>query len=132
MSRLRGFLRHGWGWMKAARGDDDRSPASAAEATPSRPRVDQWREWIQRTLAADGYLVQGSSEEMSTGSSVRMFGVDQAFQIVGPATYSEALRQFRVYQEICEEEMDPPAEPSPAWRYYKFGERKTAVLSDAR
>ncbi len=114
MSRLGGFLRR----IKAA-GRDDRTPVSPAEVV-TRSRVDQWREFLQRMLAAEGYLVQGSSEEISTGSGVRMWGTDQPFQIIGPASFEDALRQWRVYQIICEEEMDPPPEPSADWHYYKF------------
>ena len=57
-----------------------------------------------------------------------MWGTDQPFQILGEASYDDALRQWDVYNEISGEELDPPPPPSARWRYYKFG----IVLSDAR
>jgi hypothetical protein len=106
MSRLRGFLRR----LRAARGarseDKPSAPgaaprvaaASAVDTTPSRLRVNQWRDWLQRTLATDGYLVQGCSEEMSAGARVRVWGTDRLFEVLGPASHEEALRQWRVYE----------------------------------
>jgi hypothetical protein len=112
MSRLRGFLRR----MKAlAR----REPGPLSTAKPT--RLDEWRELIRCMLAADGYTVQGSSEKIAVGSRVSVWGTDQPFQNLGPASYEDALRQHRAYQEICNEQMDPPPRPSAEWRYYRFG-----------
>jgi hypothetical protein len=88
-----------------------------------------WREWLQRTLAADGYVVQGFSEEMSAGSIVRMWGSDDPFEIIGPASYNDALRQWRRFEEMIgdEEKMEPPRQPSAEWRYYKSRQRKMAA-----
>jgi hypothetical protein len=98
-----------------------RAPAPSEEATAGPSRVSKWMECIQRLLATDGYVIQPSSEEMETGSSVRIWGSDQVFEITGTASYEDALRQWRVYQGISDEEMEelPPASA----RYYKFGVR---------
>jgi hypothetical protein len=96
----------------------------SAEATVAPSRVTKWREWIERMLETDGYVVSGSSEEMARGSAARLWGTDQTFSIIGAASYKDALRQWREYEAICGEKMDPvPAQPSPHWHYYKFGAR---------
>jgi hypothetical protein len=143
MSRLRGFLRR-IRIARAARSEDEpaaahsgapRAALVSAEdvaavvpaVAPSRPRVIVWRDWLQRTLATDGYVVQGFAEEMSTGSVVRMWGTDVPFEIMGPASYEQALRQWRRFEKmIGEEEMEPPRQPSAEWRYYKTGQGKLA------
>jgi hypothetical protein len=100
---------------------------ASEEATAGPSRLSRWMECIQRLLATDGYVIQPSSEEMETGSSVRIWGSDQAFEITGAATYEDALRQWRVYQKISgEEEMEAPPPASAHW--YKFG-AKVAPLS---
>jgi hypothetical protein len=76
---------------------------------------------MQRLLASEGYIVQGSSEQMRSGSSVRMWGSDDAFRILGAASYQDALRQWHVYEEIRGEKMEPPPPPSTNWHYFKFG-----------
>lgn len=95
--------------------------AAKAEATPSMPaRLISWRECIERLLQADGYVVQGSSEELSKGSSMRMWGSDLGWRISGPASYQDALRQWKIYQETIGEEMESPPPPSSSWHYYAF------------
>jgi hypothetical protein len=143
MSRLRGFLRR-LRATRAARSEDEPAAAqggaraalvSAEDVTavapavaPSRPRVIVWRDWLQGTLATDGYVAQGFAEEMSTGSVVRMWGTDVPFEITGPASYNDALRQWRRFEKmIGEEEMEPPRQPSAEWHYYKSGQRKMAA-----
>ena len=98
------------------------APAPSEEATTGASRVSKWTECIQRLLATDGFVVQPSSEEMETGSRVRIWGSDQAFEIIGAAGYGDAVRQWAVFREISGgEEMEalPPA--SAYW--YKFGVR---------
>jgi hypothetical protein len=133
MSRLGSFLKRR---PQVARLEEEKpAPARAVEqtATPETPapepsrvrtRGDQWRDCLERLLATDGYVVQPSSEEMVTGSSVRMWGSDLAFQITGEASYEDALRQWRVWIEVSgDDEMEPPAPASTQCRYYKFGAR---------
>jgi len=129
--------------FKIGRRDDKPAPASAteaAEATSAPPRPAEppettsvpigvkWRKYIERILASEGYMVQGLSEEMPTGGRLRMWGTDQPFQIIGEATYEDALRQWEVYEEISGEDLEPPPPPSSSWHYYKLG----ILLSDAR
>ena len=104
-----------------------RAPAPSEEAAVGPSRLSTWMECIQRLLATDGYVIQPSSEEMETGSRVRIWGSDQAFEIIGAAGYGDAVRQWAVFREISGgEEMEalPPA--SAYW--YKFG-AKVAALS---
>ena len=111
--------------IEAARPEDKPEPRAAEEVpeVPAAPaRWIKWRECIQWLLQADGYVVQGSSEELSKGSSVRMWGSDSGFRISGPASYEDALRQWKIYRERIGEEMEPPPAPSSGWRYYKFVE----------
>jgi hypothetical protein len=111
--------------MKAPpRQDDKPAPASATEATEttSAPAgVLKWQKCVQRLLMSEGYVIQGSPEEMATGSSARMWAIDQPFRILGPATYEDALRQWRVYEAISGEKLEPPPPPSATWHYFKFG-----------
>jgi hypothetical protein len=90
---------------------------SAPTSAPT--RVTQWKEFIRRLLATDGYVVQGSSDDLPIGSSVRMFGSDQPFRITATANHEAALRQWQIYQEITGEEMEPPAPASEHWHYFK-------------
>jgi hypothetical protein len=133
MLRLGSFLRHR---HKSARQEDKPAPAVAAEkpgpaaetvpaviaeTTFAPSGVSKWREFITRLLAEDGYVIQASSEEMETGASVRMWGSDQPFRVIGGADYRHALRQWRIYRELSGEEMEPPPPPKAHWHYYKFG-----------
>jgi hypothetical protein len=113
----------------ASRAPAARAPARPSEdATAGASRVSKWMECIQRLLATDGYVIQPSSEEMETGSSVRIWGSDQVFEITGTASYEDAQRQWRVYQEISgEEEMEAPPPASAHW--YKFGARSQQKAS---
>lgn len=107
-----------------------RAPAPSEEATAGPSRLSKWMECIQRLLAIDGYVIQPSSEEMETGSSVRIWGSDQVFEIIGAASYEDALRQWRVYQKISGEreiEAPPPAPAGAHW--YKFGARSQQKAS---
>jgi hypothetical protein len=124
MSRVRGFLRRMKASGRVAPGprEDGAMPANA-EATIAPSRVTKWREFIDRVLATEGYVVSGSSEEMRTGSSASIWGTDQLFRISGAARYEDALRQWRVWEEISGEKMEPPPRPSARWHYYKFGAR---------
>lgn len=111
-----------------ARPEDKPAPASAAAETAvtadtPAPRMTKWGECIRRLLAENGYVIQASPEEMVKGSPARMFGSDQPFRIIGAAEYSDALRQWRIYQELSGENMDPPPPPGANWHYYKFGVR---------
>lgn len=109
--------------MKLWRRNDEPAAAGTPEATfaVGPTRASQWKECIRRLLAADGHVIQGSSEEMLVGSSVRMWGSDLAFKVLGEASYEDALRQWRVWMEISgDDEMEPPA---PGMKYCKFGAR---------
>ncbi len=124
MSRMRGFLRRMRASGRAASGPHEHGSATpaSAEATIAPSRVTKWREWIEHMLQTDGYVVSGSSEEMRRGSAARMWGTDQSFSIIGAASHKDALRQWREYEAICGETMNPPpAQPSAHWHYYKFG-----------
>jgi hypothetical protein len=121
MLRLCRFLRQ---TEKAAPPEEKQPASGAAEATRAPTWGHQWRDCLEHLLASDGYVVQQSSEEMATGSSVRMWGSDLAFQITGEASDEDALRQWRVWVEISgDDEMEPPAPASAQWHYYKFGVR---------
>lgn len=101
-----------------------RVPAVETQAAPCVPTLAiKWKECIERLLLEDGFVVQGSSEEMVKGSSARMWGSERPFLIIGEAGYAEALRQWRIYQEISGEQMEPPPPASARWHYYKFGIR---------
>ena len=92
-------------------------PAPAADAT----RTAKWREFIDLMLGIDGYVVSASSDEMKTGSRASIWGSDQPFQIIGVARYEDVRRQWRVWEELAGEKMEPPARDL---HFYKFGTRR--------
>jgi hypothetical protein len=96
------------------------APGRVAEATSPPQMVSAWRKCIESLLASDGYVVLGSPQEMATGASTCMWGTDRPFQVSGEASYEDCLRQWRVYEEIRGEEMEPPPRPSARWHYYKL------------
>ena len=101
-----------------------RKPKPATPAEPVPARIVKWREFIDRMLADEGFVISGSSEEMRMGSSASIWGTDQAFQIIGAASYEAACRQRRVWEEISGDQPEPPPPPSAHWFYYKFGARQ--------
>jgi hypothetical protein len=132
MSRVRGFLLRmkASGRAATSRAEHDNAAPASAEATIVPSRVTKWREWIEHMLQTDGYIVSGTSEELRRGSVARMWGTDQGFSIIGAASHKDALRQWREYEAICGEKMDPPpAQPSAHWHYYKFGARREGAAS---
>jgi len=110
------------GHIEAARAENKSETPSAAAQAQAAP-VSKWEVCVDRLLEQDGFVVVGSPEQFEKGSKVRLWGSNRPFRIIGGAEYEDALRQWRIYQEIRGDKIEAPAPPGANWHYYKYGIR---------
>jgi hypothetical protein len=78
--------------------------------------VGKWQECVAAFLEEDGYMVCGSKVRMEVGKLVpRDRTLPYPMRVCGPATYEDAMRQLRIAELICGEELEEP--PRPAFFY---------------